>query len=321
VPALHEQGLYVELAAYDLHVFTDVRAVADRSDRRYARLAGRLDGRGVPSVDQALAELELEPVLEPFRRLVAPEMLRELLEGPLAAAEAAPEATVLDRVEEALEGLLAAIHERIGGEPAPELAHEIRCDLEGLLAGDRAAALGELWPSPGPGSPLVPAAVAWALLRRLADGAPEASEWGDVGRWLDDWFLLPNLRRSLLAIGLGAEPSDRALAAVRALDACRQWWHADPVEPPDLAATVRDLLAEPAVAAFLGVNRYQGVDWFVSECWNDLQFCLAVVVALETDDPAELTDAGRRLDLLAAAKQGSGYRVDELLAALAAGPE
>jgi hypothetical protein len=82
-----------------------------------------------------------------------------------------------------------------------------------------------------------------------------------------------------------------------------------------------DLLAEPAVASFLGVNRYQDVDWFVSECWNDLQYCLAVVAAVEADDPDTLAEVGRRLGLLASAKQASGYRVDELLAALAAGPE
>ena len=84
---------------------------------------------------------------------------------------------------------------------------------------------------------------------------------------------------------------------------------------------MRDLLAVPAVASFLGVNRYQGVDWFVSERWNDLQFCLAVVAAVESDEPATLAEVGRWLNLLASAKQASGFRVDELLAALAAGPE
>ena len=320
--SLHEQGLFVELAAYDLHVFADIRQVADTADRRYARLADQLGGRGVPSIEEALAELELEPILEPYRRLVAPDILQELVEVQAADAEGSPpEVAVLDRVEAVLEELLAAIQARIGGVAEPELAHKIRSDLEELLAGDRGITLRDLWPPPPAGSPLPPAAVAWVLLRRLADGAPQALEEGDIGRWLDDWFLLSNLRRSLLAIGLGAEPSDRAVAAVRALEACRQWWQSAPTEPPDLAATMRDLLAEPAVASFLGVNRYQGVDWFVSECWNDLQFCLAVVAAVESDDPATLAEVGRRLNLLASARQASGYRVDELLAALAAGPE
>jgi hypothetical protein len=46
-----------------------------------------------------------------------------------------------------------------------------------------------------------------------------------------------------------------------------------------------------------------------------------VVAAVEADDAATLAEVRRRLDLLASARQASGYRVDGLLAALAAGPE
>jgi hypothetical protein len=319
---LHERGLYVELAAYELHVFIDIRQVAERADRRYARLAARLDGRGVPSVDEALAELELEPVLEPYRRLVAPELLGELLDLQLAGPEGEePDAAgVLDRVEAALEELLDAIRNRIGGEPAPGLARAIRDDLLELLAGDRGAALRSLVPPPAGGSPLPPAALAWVLLRRLADGAPEDAGESDLGRWLDGWFLLSSLRRSLVALGLGAA-ADRAAAAVRALDACRGWWCADEAgEPFDLAERASDLLAEPAVAAFLGINRYNGVEWFIAEAWDELQYCLAVAAVVEAGDPVTLAEVSRRLELLEAARQASGYQVDGLLVALAADP-
>ena len=319
--SLHEHGLYVELAAYDLHVFSDIRQVADGADHRYARLAEQLAGRGVPSIDQALAELELEPVLEPYRRLVSPDLLRELLDVQAAGPEEPPDAGLLDRVEATLDELLSVVQDRIGGAAVPELAPAIRSDLERLLTGERAIALQDLSPPPAAGSPLPPAAVGWVLLRRLADGAPADSDEGDVGRWLDDWFLLPNFRRSLLALGLGEGASDRAVAAVRALDACGQWWRPEAAGPLDLEATMRELLARPAVAAFLGVNRFQGVEWFVSECWDELRFCLAVVAAVEADDPEQLDDIGSHLEMLEAARQESGYRVDELLAALAAGPE
>jgi glycosidase len=319
---LHERGLYVELAAYELHAFTDIRSVADRADRRYARLAEQLGGRGVPNVDEALAELELEPVLAPYRRLVAPELLGELLDHQLAGPAEPHAAALLDRVEAALAELLAAIQERVGGEPVPELAHAIRVDLEELLAGDRTTVLSGLVPLPAAGSPLLPAALAWVLLRRLADGAPEAAGDGDVGRWLDGWFLLSNLRHSLAALGLDAVVSERAVAAVRTLDGCRGWWRADAADEPfDLEERMGDLLAEPAVAAFLGINRYDEVEWFVAEAWDDLRLCLAVVAAVETDDPEVLAEVGRHLERLELARQASGYQVDALLAALAADPE
>jgi len=319
---LHERGLYVELAAYELHAFTGIRSVADRADRRYARLAEQLGGRGVPSIDEALAELELEPVLIPYRQLVAPELLQELLDLQLAGPGGPSADSLLDRVEALLEELLAAIQDRVGGEPVPELAAATRVDLEELLAGDRGVALTGLVPPPAVGSPLLPAALAWVLLRRLADGAPEATGDCDVGRWLDGWFMLSNLRHSLVALGLGAAVSDRALAAVRALDACRGWWRTDEAaEPLDFEERMRDLLAEPAVADFLGINRYEEVEWFVAEAWDDLQQCLAVVAAVETDDPDTLAEIEGHLKRLEHARQASGYQVDALLAALAANTE
>ena len=67
---LHDQGLYIELGAYKCHVFLDFREVTDGADRRYGRLAEYLGGRGVPSIEEALREIFLAPLREPFRALV-----------------------------------------------------------------------------------------------------------------------------------------------------------------------------------------------------------------------------------------------------------
>jgi len=278
---------------------------ARRAERR--RSAGRARARAGPRAVPAAGGAGAPP------RAAGP---------PARRAEEPSAGGLLDRVEAALEELLAAIQDRIGGEPVPELARAIRADLEELLTGDRRIAASGLVPPAAGSSPLLPAALAWVLLRRLADGAPEATGDGDVGRWLDGWFLLSNLRHSLVAIGLGAAASERAVAAVRTLDACRGWWRADEAEEPlDLEERMGDLLAEPAVAAFLGINRYDEVEWFVAEAWDELQLCLAVVAAVETDDPDVLAEVGRHLDRLELARQASGYQVDALIAALAADPE
>jgi glycosidase len=74
---LAEQGLYVELEAYKNHVFVDWREVHD-ADGRYRNIAAYLEGRGVPSVEEALRETFLQPVLAPFRELVSADMFRRL---------------------------------------------------------------------------------------------------------------------------------------------------------------------------------------------------------------------------------------------------
>jgi glycosidase len=58
---LAERGLYVELHAYETQAFLEMRELSD-SDGRWARLAAELGGRGVPSVGEALRELEMAPL-------------------------------------------------------------------------------------------------------------------------------------------------------------------------------------------------------------------------------------------------------------------
>src|SRR5581483_914602 len=117
---LCEQGLYVELGAYQHLVFLDVREVADTSDRRYARLAAALDGRGVPSLDTALRDLVFEGVRAPLRALLSAPLARDLAAAP-AHSSAEAEAALLDRVSAPLGALLheASVLAEVGvDEPA-----------------------------------------------------------------------------------------------------------------------------------------------------------------------------------------------------------
>jgi hypothetical protein len=67
---LFTAGLYIELKAYEYHVFLDFRLVMDDESRHYARLAEYLQGGGVPNMDDALIELEILDLLQPYRELV-----------------------------------------------------------------------------------------------------------------------------------------------------------------------------------------------------------------------------------------------------------
>jgi len=73
-----ERGLYVELPAYGSQVFWQWREVRDEAGL-YARLAARLNGEGVLSIQRALRELLLEPLDAPFRGLCDVQLWRDLL--------------------------------------------------------------------------------------------------------------------------------------------------------------------------------------------------------------------------------------------------
>lgn len=75
---LCERGLFAQLRPYEYHVFLDFREVRDTTGR-YAQVATMLNGRGVPSVDRAVRELWVQPVLVPFRDVADAELWKQLL--------------------------------------------------------------------------------------------------------------------------------------------------------------------------------------------------------------------------------------------------
>lgn len=87
--AIHERGLYVDIGAYKYHVYLDLREVQDDDTHHYAQLASYLDGQGVPSIEEALKEIFLQPVHQAFKSLVNPVTFGRLLKAFASPAESA----------------------------------------------------------------------------------------------------------------------------------------------------------------------------------------------------------------------------------------
>ncbi|UWZ82588.1 alpha-amylase family protein [Occallatibacter riparius] len=86
---LGERGIRLNLHAYQSHVFLDWRELHATAERPWDRLCDILGGRGVPSLDDALVNLELRPVHDALRRALDPaivHMLVEAAEAPAAQA-------------------------------------------------------------------------------------------------------------------------------------------------------------------------------------------------------------------------------------------
>jgi glycosidase len=123
-------GLALELGPYQCHAFVDFRRV--EASERWRELAAALAGTGVPNLDEALLEIELLPVLGPYRHALEPELL-----GRLAASE--PVATI-DEIEHRAATFYAALaahldpQEAGGPAPASEPAAKLRADLDATVA-------------------------------------------------------------------------------------------------------------------------------------------------------------------------------------------
>jgi hypothetical protein len=131
---LHEKGLYVELGAYQRHVFLDFREVRDNEWHHYAQLAAYLDGRGVPSIDEAMKETFLLPVHQAFKQLANAPTFSRLISARWVGQQQQADQAILDETEGKTLELLRQISRFVSapGDQAAQ-AHEMRRELEAVL--------------------------------------------------------------------------------------------------------------------------------------------------------------------------------------------
>jgi len=301
---LRERGLWLALDAYQGHVFWEFDEVHDGSAGQLRRLAERLDGAGVPSLEAALVEHQLEPVHEGVRALFDVGHVAALIAGSAGEGD-------LDVLEARLGDMLAAVAAATGvdGDPiatATSIREEAALTFrdatpvgagaadDPMSAGDRAALLGYL------------------VLARLGALAPGADVTATSRAWYEELRLAPTMKTGLRAAGLDEGTARSAADTVAALLALPR--------PSQMRGRgrARDLrlldhwLAREPVRAALGVNSWEDTEWLDRDRLAKLLAWAVRLDALETGTPRDTATADR---LLAAAKT-AGYRVDRMRAAL-----
>jgi glycosidase len=304
---LDERGLYVELGAYQCHVFLDFRQVRDE-DGRYAALASYLNGRGVPDVQEALREVFLQPLHRAWRELVSPGLLGSLLD--LAAGEGGPppgEEELLDRVEEKLEAVFERMQELAGGtggnppdgEPPAALAARVRAELQASIrlsrgdafpgmAGEEepdGAVLGELHglrEFPGTDRSRWASLLCWLFFHAVGMTAAAGGEHATRSRSLIDEWLLDRVTVPVLKeTGLSEEEARQAVAAARIMTTHQRWFNVPREWSSAPSEVLESLLRDPEVQRFLGENRHQGILWFNAEAFELLLCWLRTVAAVQ----------------------------------------
>jgi glycosidase len=295
---IHERGLWLTLDAYQGHVFWEFREVRDGVAGQWRRLAERLGGRGVPSLDDAMRELLLEPVHAPLRALFEDGHVAAVLDGSATTAD-------LDVLEDRLAALLRAVAEatRVDGDPVTTAAR-IRDEAGAAYADgagdltreDRAALLG------------------WLVLSRLGELAPRADVAATSLAWYDELRLAPVVAGGFRTAGLDEATSWGVADLVRVLLALPR---PSSMRGRGRQRDVRLLeswLVRDTVRAAMGVNTWEGVEWLDRDRFTNL---LRWAVRLDALD-AEREPDEALVDRLAAAAETAGYRVDALLASLSA---
>jgi len=312
---LSDGGLWVHLDAYQGHVFWEFREIRDPAGI-WRRLADHLGGRGVPSLEDALRELELEPVHAAVRAVLAAPGLVELVRDG-ADVDLGP-------LDGPLHALAEAVRTATGtrGKSA-EVVALTRARLAAVRAGARAAAAPrDRRRAPDPvgaafADPWHRAVLAgWSVFEPLGRLAVAAMTGPTSRAWFDELRLGPVVGAGLRASDLDESTAGTAASRVRALLALPRPSNVGGRTGPERARRlVEGWLAQADVRQLLRVNAWEGVEWFGREEWREL---LDWALLLDRLDGA--SDGLPVVKRLVEASEAAGYRVDRLRELLAPAP-
>ncbi len=334
---LCEKGLYVELGAYKYHVFIDFREVRDNQWHHYAQIANYLNGRGVPSIEEALKEMLLQPLQGAFKELVNANMFRCLMDARITQPHGQLDQKLLEEMEKKMIDLLREVKQVSGGrEDEVTIARELRRKLEAILylpiitsryprlqpKGVKAAAEylhKKLTDSIDTWATLF----SWLFVHALGKAVNQGDFGGQSRTWMDEWRIGKTILSVLRDLELEETAAWSSLTVIKLLTGHQRWFEKKSSDQKQAYAILESLLRDGEVQQFLRVNQYNDIGWFNKEAFEEMLWWLMMVAALTIgSDPLrpvnavveELQGCYSMIQTWQKAEEKSEYQVEKLLA-------
>lgn len=332
-----ENGLYFELDAYKAMALLDIRETADDEWRQYSQLNAYLNGRGVPSINDALRELFLAPVHTPLHELINPDMYKRLLDARQTTPNQASPADFLDEIDYKMTNLLRGIKHLVGAScdensiargieqqvhfvlklPVMEFYYPLPASVKYIRALDYLKQ--NLENDPSRWATLF----SWLFVHDLGKVSSPIHFEEQTRSWLDEWMLGRIITQTVQDLGVEQSASWRGVTIIKLLTSHQRWFDQLGLKPA--YQILETWLQDSAIQNFLAINRYQGVLWFNKESFEDLIWWMMLVALLNiSSDPdisasevVEKTIGCYDLILeLIKALESSDYQLEKLLDAL-----
>ncbi len=330
-------GLRVEMNAYQYHVLMNIHEVTENEWGHYGQLATYLNGSGVPSIQEALSELVLQPIHQPYRSIANPEIFSQLEKSRCLGPGDHIDILLLDQLTQRYRELLFRIKERTGGYGSPdEVSAGFRSEMEMILqlpvidtlfplpnAHRYQAALNHLQNTLSLDPSFWITLFAWCLTHRLGD-IVSVEENPSISRsWMDEWRLGKIIADVSREMGVDEAESWHIVNRVKLMISEQNWMK--PTSRRSAHQLVLSWLEDPEIRVFLGVNRYQGILWFNQQAFDTFLSWLYVIAIIQSgsrpgNTPSSFIEGVLSLyDVISEIKQSeekSGFQVDQLIQAL-----
>ena len=331
---IDECGFEIELQAYQYHVFLDFHIVSDDRDHTYRQVCDHLHGRGVPSIQDAIQELTLQPILKPFEQIANSGYLSYLIQSRSGLDGKAPSRALLDEFERKYRAILTGIAQAGHEIHEPDLAVKaLRQQMEWTL---RLPGLSQALPVPASArynaavkdlmTPLADQYRPWLIifsyifthgLGKLLNPADPVNQTQTV---MEEWRLRQTLQQAYQALDMNSS-SAAEISEAQGLMVGLQGW-VNLTSGMSLEKKLTTWLSTPEIQRFLRINRYKGVLWFSKEQWEHFLNILLQLAALDIFEKPDFTASEfvetlliAHADILKLRTIGvkSGYRIEKLM--------
>ncbi len=347
---LAEKGLHFHLHAYQCHVFLDWRELHDDAAHPWSKLCYELAGKGVSSLDDALRGLQLKPLHDAMRDLLAPALIEQFVPAPSVTKKSKREERPRDgsKATQELTAKLKVLLERshnLAETDRERAASSGRISWNGpidqaITGFERrittALQLPELekhfsteWPDEAHhvlpsksadhrhSARILAGIVAWAAMVAVGEYADPSDPDCAAARILDQQRLREPIAESLANLGMEGDERWRAAARIRALLAHKPWAPGDDTKKPRAPFS---WLQDPDVAWLIGVHSYQEVRYFGKEPYEQLLWWMALpallrIAAAAKVDASAVEVLEEQIQARTKAAADAEYQVDGLFAA------
>ena len=322
---LHDQGLYLELHAFQCFLFMDFQIVNDNEFFHYAQLYDLLGGRGVHNINETLHEIIYQPLLESFKKIVNINSFKNLLETQ--KTELIVESTTkklnsflaevkkysssnkdVTKIEKDIQSKLITILQLYHGFKQLDLSVNLKNALVNILPKSEFE-----WGI----------VISWVFIHQLGRVISENNYELKSRSLFDEWRLSKYIANTLNALSIEKDEKDLEVGSIiKLMVSLQNWSNSIDYSEKNFYAIFQSFFRDPEIQVYLKVNRYHNLLWYSAEKftnftkWIWITAVIDKIANIKDNASKELNDLLNFYQIIEEKAKKSKYQVTKFLEVL-----
>jgi len=323
---LFEKGMYIEMGAFQYHVFWEFREVQDNEWHHYSQLHSYLEGRGVPNIDIALKELFLQPIHEKLGDIFNADIIQQFYKVASDKKSTKIQKEFLTVIKLKMMNLLQEVRKFSGStcdekQLANEIVNIIEASFELTNKKSKNVQILNFFKNSFENDLFsLSTLFGYIIVHRLGKLLSEEDFETQSRSWFDDWLFSKIFDPVFADLDYNEQNTQQAIALIKILITNQNWCETEKKEYRPYR-TLKKLLSDQDIQQFIQVNRYQGVLWFNKEAFETLLdwfFVISILYCyskeiIEEKISDEISERYQIIQTIRKAEQKSDFRIDRLL--------